>query len=187
VFAGMAVAVAKTTPSPQVRIFLGSSPNPDGSSNPPIASQYHAFAFNDNDPLGTCTTGGAQLVFTYSIAPPGKVWAAPYVTGTSPSGQVYFATASGSSQSICDTGGGTFISLGFDADASGAAQLPNGAPIALSGEAVSSIRVYDGHALVNTVGGHTNIIGPQNSWNNAGAGAGTSFNFRLTNSGWFEY
>ena len=67
----------------------------------------------------TQATGGASLVFTYAIPTPGKIWAAPFVTGTTPTGQVDFATAGGSSASICDTGTGSFIQLGFDALAGG--------------------------------------------------------------------
>lgn len=186
VFAGMATSVVGPGTTPKVRIFLGGSPNPDGSTNPPIGSQYHAFAFDDNDALGTCTTGGAQLVFTYNIQPPGKIWAAPFVTGTTPTGQVYFATSNGNSASICDVGGGTFVTLGFDASPTGAAQLPNGAPITLTGEAVSSIRVYDGHAIINTVGGHTDIVG-SGGWNNTPGGSGSNTRFKLLSSSWFEY
>ncbi len=190
VFAGMAIAVTGTNTQPKVRFYLGGGPNPDGSTNPAITSPYHLFGFEDDDGLGTCSpagsANGAHLVFKYTIAAPGKLWAAPAIVGGSPTGNVYFATAGGSSESVCDTSGGQFIPLGFDGDGAGGAVVTG--PIAtLAGEAVSSIRVYDGHALVNSVGGQTTIVGAKDTWNNTpGQGnIGGQFNFPTVN--WIEY
>ncbi len=160
----MAVASVGDGTTPKMRLYLGGAPNPDGTANPPIQSVYHLFALEDDDPVGTCSTGGAHTVYTYALPAGTKLWAAPYVVGGTGNGSVYFATASGSSESVCDTGGGSLIPLSFDAT-NGSATLTG--PIAtLAGEAVSSISVYDGHALINTVGGVTNIVGAPNSWNN---------------------
>jgi uncharacterized membrane protein YeaQ/YmgE (transglycosylase-associated protein family) len=61
-----------------------------------------------------------------------------------------------------------------------------GAVVPLTGEAVSSIRVFDGHALINTVGGTTQIIG-SGPWNNTPSGSGSASKFKLLTTGWFEF
>lgn len=189
VFASMAVAPVGDGTSPKIRLYLGGSPNPDGTTNPAILSQYHLFAIEDDDPVGTCTPLGqatsASLVYTYALPAGTKLWAAPYVIGGTGTGSVYFATASGTSESVCDTGGGSLIPLGFDA-VNGAASLTG--PIAtLSGEAVSSIRVYDGHAIINTVSGVTNIVGAANTWNNVGSSSAVGGLLSLKTATWSEY
>jgi type IV pilus assembly protein PilY1 len=186
VFAGMAVSVIGATTTPKVRIYLGGGPNPDGSSNPALVSPYHLFGFEDDDNVGTCTGVNTHLVFKYTIPAPGKLWAAPAIVGGSPSGNVYFATAGGASESVCDTSGGSLIPLGFDGDGAGGGVVTG--PIAsLQGDAVSSIRVYDGHALVNSVGGKTSIVGKANTWNNTPVSTGASGNLGFGTVNWMEY
>jgi type IV pilus assembly protein PilY1 len=186
VFAGMAVAAVGDGSSPRIRLFIGGGPNPDGTTNPAIKLPYHLFAIQDNDAPGTCTASGATSVYTYTLTSPWKLWAAPYVIGGTGSGSVYFATAQGGSASVCDNGGGQLIPLGFDAASGGAAVLTG--PIAnLGGEAVSSIRVYDGHALINTVGGVTNIVGSANGWNNVTSSTAVGGKLRLATATWSEY
>src|SRR5262249_6200139 len=77
VFAGMAVAVFSNQTQTKVRLYLGGAPNPDGSSTPPPIASYHLFAFEDDDPLGSCTSAHTSVVFKAPIATPGKLWAAP--------------------------------------------------------------------------------------------------------------
>jgi type IV pilus assembly protein PilY1 len=178
VYASMATYIVQTNP-PQVRLYLGGSPNPDGSNPPPANTQYFLAAIEDDDPIGTCTQS-AKTVFTYNLTPPAKLWAAPAVGGKG----VFFATAQGNSASVCDTGGGQLIPLSVDASGPGQGYLIG--PIAnLAGEAVSSIRVYDSHIFVNTVGGKTNIVGGP-GWNNQ-LPPGVGMQLIPSRSNWLEY
>jgi type IV pilus assembly protein PilY1 len=162
VYTGMAVQLQAVGSAPAVKLFIGGGPNPDGSGT--VAAAYHLFAILDNDRVGTCS-GTSQPVYTVTLASGQKVWAAPYV-GTD---QVYFATASSTALSVCQSGAGAVYSLGTSGDGTGAPV--GGVPTAtgITGSPVSGIRVFDGHVLVNSVGGQTTILGSQ-QWNNLPAG-----------------
>ncbi|MEO6953303.1 MAG: hypothetical protein ABI321_16000 [Polyangia bacterium] len=167
-YSGLAVQLMQgsTLALPKVQIFVGGGSNPDGSGA--VASNYHIFSYEDDDPVGTCSQGKGTLVYKYTIADGSKVWAAPTVNDTN----VFFATAGAASQSVCATGTGSIITLGTTGTAGVPAQTPT--ITAIAGAAISSMRVYDGHVLVNTIGGSTTVLG-SGTWNNTPtAGNGTS-------------
>jgi type IV pilus assembly protein PilY1 len=181
-FSGMAALVAGNDQQPKVRLFLGGGPNPDGSGTP--ATNYHLFAFEDDDPLGTCAEGGAALVYRVTLPQGQKLWAAPFVAGD----RAYYATASTTSLSLCLAGDGALYALATTGDGQGAPLGGVPSPTALTGSPVSSIRIYDQHALINTVGGGTKVIG-NGTWDNAPAGTtpgGTTTVSALTTLFWQE-
>ena len=167
VYSGMAVQLmqAGTFASPKVQIFVGGGSNPDGTGL--VASTYHIASYEDDDPVGTCGASKGTLVYRYNIQNGAKVWAAPTVADKS----VFFATAQATSQSVCATGTGSIVTLSTD----GTAGAPtSSSTVAIGGAPISSMRVYDGHVLVDTIGGSTTVLGG-NTWNNQPTAAtGTS-------------
>jgi type IV pilus assembly protein PilY1 len=169
VFSGMAATTLGTSSAPKVELFVGGGPNPDGTGT--VAPQYHIFALYDTDAVGTCTNLGAVSVYEIALAPGNQVWAAPTVNDQ----DVFFATADASSVSICSAGSGTLLESPIAGNGSGA---PLGGMTAvttqaISGAPISSLRIYDGHAIVNSVGGSTSVIGGSAWNNNSSAAAGT--------------
>jgi hypothetical protein len=143
-----------------VRLFVGGAPNPDGTANPPLTPPYHVYGYEDDDPVGTCTTNLATRVYAQTLNGSDKLWAAPASVGDS----VYFATSAGTSESVCATGSSTFFGIKSTGATSSAYALSGGSA-SLPGAAVSSISIYDGHGFINTVGGLTTQIGGS-GWNN---------------------
>jgi len=159
VYSGMSVLVTTTGSGHAVKLFVGGGPNPDGSGS--VASGYHMFAFQDDDPIGACTSTGASLVYQQLLPTGQKIWASPFVGAD----QVFYASAATTSLSVCQSADGTLFAMPTSGD--GAGNPTSGqTSLTLSGSPVSSIRVYDGHVLVNVVGGKTTVIGGQ-TWNNA--------------------
>jgi type IV pilus assembly protein PilY1 len=185
VYSGMAVLVGGNSTAPTVKLYVGGAPNPDGTgscasdsdctapdscqnnvcSTQPVT--YHLRAYQDSDLVGTCTSGGASLVYSVTLPPGQRLWAAPFVANDT----AFYATAGARSQSVCLTAPGTLYELSTLGDGAGGVYGGGGSAIALGGSPVSSLRVYDGHALVNTVGGQTTIIGGA-QWNNTPSGSG---------------
>ena len=170
VFSGMAVDVSGSSGAPVVRLYVGGGPNPDGTGSTTGGGPggvFRAFAFQDNDVVGVCTAGGASTVYTKNLSAGEKVWAAPVVAGT----DVFYATAATTSVGICSSANGELLSLATTGD--GVNPTFTNPPQTIAGSSVSSFRIYDGHALVNTIGGATTVLGGI-TWNNAPASGGGS-------------
>jgi type IV pilus assembly protein PilY1 len=208
VYSGMAVEVGGSGASPTVKLFLGSAPNPDGTGSCSVNSDcisgqlcsnmvctssgtaitWHLFAYQDNDINGTCTSIGAAKLYKVNLPAGQRLWAAPYVSNNT----ALFATAGTQSASVCLTAGGYLYQLSDQGDGSGNAPLGGvpASPQPLAGSAVSSLRVYDGHALVNTIATGTMIIGGP-LWNNTPTGGngsgGTQGITSLSTLLWQEY
>jgi type IV pilus assembly protein PilY1 len=159
VYAGMAVSYEtnSTTAAPHIELYVGGGSNPDGTGT--IASAYHFFELEDTDPVGTCTNNHATVI-SKTVLPTGdRIWAAPTVTDSG----VYVATANAASTSICSSGSGAIDTFPLTGDGTGGAVSFTSQ--AISGAPISSMRVFDGHVLVNTVGGSTTVMGGS-TWNN---------------------
>src|SRR5262249_19168579 len=137
IFAGVAAARSVTSGT-QVKIFLGGAANPDGTANPAIASTYHLFGYQADDPNGTWSAGGATVGFTKALAAGEKLWATPFIAANG----VFFATANGASESVCTTSGGTFYSESLTGSGGNAVDVYASAAIA-NGTPVSSMTIYD--------------------------------------------
>lgn len=186
VYAGMAVDTSGgTRAQPLVKIYVGGGPNPDGTGV--VIPGYHLFAFQDNDPVGTCSEGGAKMLYAAALNANEKTWAAPFTAN----GNVFVATAASAALSICLDGQGLLYQYPTVGDGTspiypkGQSPAP---PVSITGSPVSSIRVYDGHVFVNTVGGSTTVVGGSN-WNNIpppNSGAGGTANINLNTLMWQE-
>ncbi len=157
-FSGMSILVTTTGSGHAVKIFVGGGPNPDGSGT--VVSSYHMFAFLDSDLVGACTQTGAELVYQQTLPSGNKIWASPFLG----SDQVFFASAATSSLSVCQSGNGTLFEMPTSGDGAGN-PTAGSSSVTLAGSPISSVRVYDGHVLVNVVGGKTTIVG-NSTWNN---------------------
>ena len=170
VFSGMAVNVTGSGGSPVVTLYLAGGPNPDGSGSTTGGGSggvFRTFAFEDSDLVGTCTAQGASTVYTKNLSAGEKVWAAPVVAGT----DVFYATSTTTTVGICSSGDGELLGLSTTGD--GVNPTSVDPPQVIPGSSVSSFRIYDGHAIVNTVAGTTTVLGGV-SWNNAPAGGSGS-------------
>src|SRR6185436_6767667 len=111
---------------------------------------------------GACTT--ATQLFKAPLPTGQKVWATPVVLDD----KVFFATAGTTSVSVCAAGDGKFVQLSTSGDGTSptTSNLPS-APT-LTGAPAASLKLFDGHIMVNTIAGQTNIYsGGAGGWNNA--------------------
>jgi hypothetical protein len=180
VYTGVAALVTSKPGVPSVSLYLGGGSNPDGTGScstsadciAPQAcnnnvcggstSPFELRAYSDTDAVGQCTRLGAQKVYAVQLPPGQKLWAAPSLTPDT----AFYATAAARSESVCASASGSLYQLSTRGDGVGGVYGGTSAPMALSGSPASSMRVYDGHALINTVGGQTTVVGGQ-TWNNA--------------------
>jgi Tfp pilus tip-associated adhesin PilY1 len=145
-----------------VSIFVGGGPNPDGSGT--VLASYHLFGLRDEDPPGTCTEGGAVQIYQVDAGAGQKVWATPVLSAT----DVFFATAGTASLGVCGSGAGKLITL----SQTGTGTTPTSSNLssapALYGSPAQTLKMFDQHVLINTVGGETTVqAAGASGWNNA--------------------
>jgi len=168
VYSGMAIESTVLAGTPVVKLFLGGAPPPDGTGTE--LANYHLFMFQDDDPVGTCTNNGATQEYKVTLATGQKLWAAPFIG----SDQAFYASAGAQSLSVCAVGDGDIFAVATSGIGDGLTPVGGApSPTAVLGSPVAGIRVYDGHVLVNSVGGKTTIVGGS-AWNNIPSATGGS-------------
>jgi len=183
VFSGMAVNVATSGSAMKVQLYVGGGANPDDTSVPTKLSSYHIFGIEDDDNLtGTaCTT--ASLIWKTTAPSSQSVWAAPFITGTN----VFVASSGSTEESVCATGTGTLMGLSTTGSGGTNPTPTSTTPsVSLSNAAISSIRIYDGHAFINGIAKETAIVGAANTWNNSASGSTASTGIDLPTLRWGE-
>jgi hypothetical protein len=132
----------------------------------------------DDDPVSGATCSQATLVYKYATPGDQSTWAAPYIAGS----DVYVATSASTEESACATGAGALLGLSTDGNSATTNPQPSSvlAAVTLTNAAVSSIRIYNGHAFVNGISQETAVVGAANSWNNVSSGTGTGSGVSLS-------
>ena len=159
IFAPIAVT---NTAGQSVSIYVATGSDPTVLTNPSGVT-YHFYQFEDNDGLGACNP--ATVVFDVALPGNQHVWTTPVVSGTgiylTTSGEWSLDVAGGAPDSssnghACSSLGGEL--LGFD---NGGNQV---LAQVITGDAVGSLRAYDGHLFISTLTGTASLWGGS-SWN----------------------